>query len=304
MNLNFPGLLSKLYYLLLQLVHSPYLNWAITFTTILICIIPKHFGYYDSFNKPTVNYLFNKESLLMLAVGLFVCSLPMLVDVFLDYFSSSKYKKNFSPTRLVTSISTIIASLDILHKIGYSPYVITPVSFYLSFGFNVWCLRLITTSGLMFAISLENPQLFPAWQTGLFTLTTASYGLLRYVVDFDDFTHAYYLVLFALRIMLVMNVHVTLPYWIYSLCKRPKWTVSDYAVIFYLLVYTFMTLDFITDSIYKVFYESFVGAFINIKGFHVERTMVCQLIAMVVLKIVPGRLTRIELIESKVNIII
>ena len=281
------------------------LNFASSFAVILICVVPKLFGYYDSFNKPEILFSADSKNLTILSTCLFVCSLPMLLDAVLDLLSNllknSKYKKLISVTNLVTSLSTILISIDILHKLGYIPYHVTPDSLHLSVGFLVWCLRLNMTAGLMYAINVENSQLFPIWQTFLFTMTTASYGLLRYVVEFENgMAIGYYMFLTGLRVALVMNVHMTLPYWIYILLKRPKWTVSDYAVTFYLLVFIFMTLDFISDSIYKVFFVSVTEAFSNTKGFHVERTMVCQLIAMVVLTIIPGRLARIELIESKV----
>ena len=291
---------------LFSLDACPHLNFVLSFVVILICIVPKLFGYYDSFNNPEVIYKSNNKSMTILATGIFVCSLPMLLDTLLDLLlsrlASSKYKKTISMTSLVTSISAILVSIDVLHKLGYIPYHVTPDWLHLSIDFLVWCLRLNITAGLMYAISVRNPQLFPVWQTLLFTMTTASYGLLRYFVESEyAMTNGYFIFLSGLRVALVMNVHVMLPCWIYMLCKRPQLTASDYAVIFYLLVFTFTTLDFISGSIYKVFFESVSIAFSNNKGFQVERTMTCQLVEMVVLTIVPGCLARIELIESKVN---
>ena len=44
-----------------------------------------------------------------------------------------------------------------------------------------------------------------------------------YDIEFDiGVISGYYMLLTGLCVALVMNVHITLPYWIYMLCKRPK----------------------------------------------------------------------------------
>lgn len=279
---------------------NPHLNFLISFGAILACMVPKLFGVYDSFNKPGLKLSSNREFMASLATGLCISALPMFLDGILDCINNTSCKKNRKLTRLAASISTIFTSIYIFHHLGHIPSLLPNSTVHISFDFLIWFLRLNMTAALMCALSLEDSQLFPVWQTCLFTLTTATYGLVRFVADLKITLTGLYILLFGLRIILVMNVHVTAPYWVYKLLNSAKWNVSHYAVVFYLLVYTVLTLDFFSASIYKVFNGNFTSAFVNISGCEVERTICCQIIAMIVLTIVPGRLARIELMESQV----
>ena len=112
-----------------------------------------------------------------------------------------------------------------------------------------------------------------------------------------------YIILFTLRISLTTGVHYIYCVWLYSLATLRKWTVNDYGVLFYILVFTFLSLHFISNSIHKVFFSSAYSAIINLDRFHVERTIIDLVIAKVMFSVIPGRLAKIEMIESKVNIL-
>ena len=138
-NYSLPNYFCPMFKVLFSLDACPHLNFVLSFVVILICIVPKLFGYYDSFNNPEVIYKSNNKSMTILATGIFVCSLPMLLDTLLDLLlsrlASSKYKKTISMTSLVTSISAILVSIDVLHKLGYIPYHVTPNWLHLSIDF-------------------------------------------------------------------------------------------------------------------------------------------------------------------------
>ena len=289
-------------------IHTPRLNFALAFSAIFVCIVPKLFGFSDSFNIPDANDIFDKESMKTAALLLALSASPTLLDFLLDIFSGhDNLEKNQELKRalVVTSLSYILVSLDILAKIGYFPVHITPTNIHLSFEFLVWCARLNTTAALMFALSTRNPELFPAWQTGIATLTVASYGLLRYVIPSEsNIDGMSYIILFALRVGLTTSVHYLYCTWIYSLVTLRKWTVNDYGVLFYVLVFTFLSLHFISNSIHKVFFNSVYSAMINLDRFQVERTIIDLVIAKVMFSVIPARLAKLEMIKSKVIIML
>ena len=153
----------------------------------------------------------------------------------------------------------------------------------------------------MFALSTLNSKLFPVWKTCIVTITVASYGLLRYVIPFEGHLDgAYYFILFSVRIFLIMCVHHMYCVWVYAFLILRKWTLNDFGALFYLVVFTLLTLDFISNGIYKVFFKSAYAAVINLDRLRVERTMIDLVIAHVMMKIIPSRLAKIEFIEHKV----
>ena len=288
-------------------IQAPLLNFVLAFGSIFICLVPKLFGINDSFNIPDAIDTVDHESIKTAALLLLLSAAPTLVDFLLDVFSghySLEKNQELKKALVVTSISYVLVALDILSKIGHFPVHITPVNFYLSFEFLVWCARLSTTASLMFAISTRNPELFPAWKTGIVTLSVATYGLLRYVLPNEsNMVGVYYIFLFTLRIGLVTTVHCMYCMWIYSFVTLRKWTVNDYGVLFYILVFTFLSIHFICNSINNVFFKSACSAMVNLDRFEPDKTIIDLVIAKVLFSVVPNRLAKIELLASKVRIV-
>ena len=286
-------------------LHRPKLNVALAFGSIFVCIVPKLFNYNDSFNLPHANDIFDKESMKTAALLLLLSATPSLLDFLLDMiFGNHNLDKlpELKRSRFVTGLSYALASLYILAALGYFPPKLTFVKFNFSFEFVVWCVRLNTTASLMFAMSTRNPDKFPVWKTSLATLAVASYGLMRYVVPLEDnMDGPYYWVLLTARMFLVSCVHCMYIDWIYAFFILRKWTVSDYCVLFYLLVFTFLTLDFISNSIYVRIAEYLHTSVVNINRLRVERCMINLVIANVMFSVVPGRLAKIEMMELKVR---
>ena len=80
--------------------------------------------------------------------------------------------------------------------------------------------------------------------------------------------------------------------------------MNDYGVLFYVLVFTFLSLHFISNSIHKVFFNSVYSAMINLDRFQVERTIIDLVIAKVMFSVIPARLAKLEMIKSKVIIML
>ena len=293
---------------LIALFKKPFFNFALVITSVLICVLPKIFDFKDSFNRPGVNDIFDKESMKTCALLLLLSASPTVLDFLLDIlFGHHNLDKNHDLKRasFLTSISYIIVSLDILAKLGYFAVDIIPTHLHLSFEFLVWFVRLSSTASLMFSLSTLNPELFPTWKTSIVTLTVASYGLLRYVVPYEgSLDYTFYYVLFSIRICLIMCVHYMFCDWLYKLFTHRKWTLKDYGVLFYLTVFALLTLNFISNSISNVFYKSAYVALINLDHLRVQQTIIDLVIANVMLAVIPSRLAKIELIEYKVIIYI
>ena len=288
-------------------LHRPKLNVALAFVSIFICIVPKLFNYGDSFNLPNANNIYDKETMKTSALLLLLSAAPSLLDFLLDMiFGNHNLDKlpELKRSRFVTGLSYSLASFYILAALGYVPLNLTFFNFHFSFDFIVWCVRLNTTASLMFAMSTRNPEKFPVWKTCIVTLAVASHGLMRYVIPVVDNTDGlYHCVLLTARMFLVSCVHCMYIEWVYSFIILRKWTVSDYCVLFYLMVFTFLTLDFISNSIYVRIVEYTQSAVISIERLRVERCMINLVIANVMFSVVPGRLAKIEMMEMKVRII-
>ena len=247
---------------------KPQLNFALAFVAIIICMIPKFLGYQDSFNRDGANDIFDKESMKTSALLLLLSATPTIIDFVLDiWFGHHNLDKNqaLKKTHFTTALSLVVISLDILAKLGYFSIHLTPSSLHLSFEYLVWVGRLTMTASLMFSLSTLNCKLFPVWKTSIVTLTVASYGLLRYVIPHEsNMDSLYYYLLFTGRIFLIMCVHYMYCAWVYAFITLRKWTLNDYGALFHFVVFTLLTLNFISNSIYKVFYTSPLAAVINL----------------------------------------
>ena len=228
------------------------LNFAVAFTAIIICVLPKLFGFNNSFNKPGANEIYDQDSMKISAFLLFVLALPTTLDYLIDIFhghSNQDKVQELKKAHFIASLSYILASLDILAKLGYFPLHITSPSLHINFEFLVWCVRLNTTASLMTAANIRNPVMFPVWKTLVVTLAVSSHGLLRYVFESGYMNGIYHNVVFVARTFLVTCVHYMYCVWVYNFWTHRKWTVNDYGVLFYVLVFTFLTLDFISNTV-------------------------------------------------------
>ena len=286
------------------LFHKPELNFFIALLSISICIIPKFFGYKDSFNRPDSNDIFDVESMKTSALLLLLSASPTLLDFAFDFLFGSQDKlPELKRSRVAAALSYTLVSLDILSKLGYFPVHITSTKFHLSFEFLVWCIRLSTTASLMFATSTRNPVLFPVWQTSIATLSVASYGLLRYVVPLEGVLGGvlYYNIILTTRIFLVSCVHYFFCVWVHSFLIIRKWTMNDYCVLFYVLIFTFLTLDFVSNTVYVVIANYAYSNVVNMDRLRVERSIISLVISQVMFSVIPGRLAKIEMMQLKVK---
>ena len=290
-----------------RMTKDHHLSFALTIISIVICLVPKFFGFIDSFNKPYANDIYDKELMKISAFLLLILALPTVFDFLIDicYGHNNQNKaQELKEAHFIAALSYVFASVDILAKLGYFPLHITSPSLHISFEFLVWCARLNTTASLMAALSIRNPVSFPVWKTSIVTLAVSSYGLLRYIFPTGFMHGIFYHIIFVVRTVLVSCVHYMYCVWIYNFWTHRKWTVNDYGVLFYVLVFTFLTLDFISNTVYVVVAKHFYSEsmiIINVDKLRVERAIISLIISNVVFSVVSGRLVKME-IEMRVSI--
>ena len=272
------------------------------FGIIILCLIPVICPT-SEFNNSSylIQNAFRSNEFRNSGTILLVTSLPILLDVALDFFTKNVSK--FTQYELVGRIFYAIVTCFVGFYISLqNEHFHLFANYETSVWVALWCQRIIFISTAMFFLSYANPEIYGFYSTLSINVMFCLVAFSELYVDIIDRPLLYTIVQVYFYLFQCVSILFCV-YWSFKLCKISKlnWNTSNSTGFLYLSLYMTFILWVVCFTLLSFFLsKDFLNSNIYLACFPVYSYIAVNIL----MTVIPGRIARQDAITSKDNIIL